>query len=198
MGLELNYINGQTPISEEEKEGLLIKTISTREELDEFEQQNIESAVEWTLKHNFSVDRILTINFILEVHKRMFNKIWEWAGTFRKTNKNIGVDKFQISQDLKILLDDCKYWIENDTFSNDEIAIRFKHRLVKIHPFPNGNGRHSRLCADIFISHVFKKKVFSWSGSNLIKPGDSRKKYIESIYKADEGDIKPLIDFARS
>lgn len=198
MGLELNYINGQTPISEEEKEGLLIKTISTREELDEFEQQNIESAIEWTLKQNFSVDKILTIDFILEVHKRMFNKIWEWAGTFRKTNKNIGVDKFQISQDLKILLDDCKYWIENDTFSNDEIAIRFKHRLVKIHPFPNGNGRHARLCADIFISHVFKKKVFSWSGSNLIKLGDSRKKNIESIYKADEGDIKPLINFARS
>ena len=102
MGLELNYINGQTPISEEEKEGLLIKTISTRSELDEFEQQNIESAVEWTLKHNFSVDRILTINFILEVHKRMFNKIWEWAGTFRKTNKNIGVDKFQISQECEL------------------------------------------------------------------------------------------------
>ena len=198
MGLELNYINGQTPISEEEKEGLLIKTISTRDELDEFEQQNIESAIEWTLKQNFSVDKILTIDFILEVHKRMFNKIWEWAGTFRKTNKNIGVDKFQISQDLKILLDDCKYWIENDTFLNDEIAIRFKHRLVKIHPFPNGNGRHSRLCADIFISHVFKKKVFSWSGSNLIKPGDSRKKYIEAIYKADKGNIKPLINFARS
>lgn len=198
MGLELNYINGQTPISEEEKEGLLIKTISTRDELNEFEQQNIESAIEWTLKQNFSVDKILTIDFILEVHKRMFNKIWEWAGTFRKTNKNIGVDKFQISQDLKILLDDCKYWIENDTFLNDEIAIRFKHRLVKIHPFPNGNGRHSRLCADIFISHVFKKKVFSWSGSNLIKPGDSRKKYIEAIYKADKGNIKPLINFARS
>ena len=94
MGLKLNYINGQTPISEEEKEDLLIKTISTRNELDEFEQQNIESAIEWTLKQNFSIDKILTIDFILEVHKRMFNKIWEWAGTFRKTNKNIGVDKF--------------------------------------------------------------------------------------------------------
>jgi len=198
MGLELSYIYGQTPISEEEKEGLLIKTISTRSELDEFEQQNIESAIEWTLKRNFSVNKILTIDFISEVHKRMFNRIWEWASTFRKTNKNIGVDKFQISQELGVLLDDCKYWIENETFSYDEIAVRFKHRLVKIHPFPNGNGRHSRLCADILISHVFKKKVFSWSGANLIKPSDSRKKYLEAIYKADQGDIKPLISFARS
>ncbi len=198
MGLELSYIYGQTPISEEEKEGLLIKTISIRSELDEFEQQNIEYAIEWTLKQNFGVDKILTVGFISEVHKRMFNRIWEWAGTFRKTNKNIGVDKFQISQELRVLLDDCKYWIENETFSADEIAVRFKHRLVKIHPFPNGNGRHSRLCADILVSHVFKKKVFSWGGFNLIKPGDSRKKYLEAIYKADQEDIEPLISFARS
>ena len=198
MGLELSYIYGQTPISEEEKEGLLIKTISTRSELDEFEQQNIESAIEWTLKQNFSIDKILTIGFISEVHKRMFNRIWEWAGTFRMTNKNIGVDKFQISQELIVLLDDCKYWIENETFSYDEIAVRFKHRLVKIHPFPNGNGRHSRLCADILISHVFKKKVFSWGGANLTKPSDSRKKHLEAIYKADQGDIEPLISFVRS
>lgn len=198
MGLELHYIYGQTPISEEEKEGLLIKTISTRGELDEFEQQNIESAIEWTIKQNFNVNKILTADFISEVHRQMFNKIWEWAGTFRKTNKNIGVDKFQIAQELRVLLDDCKYWIENETFSNDEIAIRFKHRLVKIHPFPNGNGRHSRLCADILISHVFKKKVFSWSGFNLINPGDSRKNYLEAIHKADQEDIEPLIRFARS
>ena len=197
MTLEINYIYGQTPVSEEEKEGLLIKTISTKGELDEFEQQNIESAVEWTLKQKFSVDKILTIDFITEVHKRMFNKVWKWAGVFRGTNKNIGVDKFQISQELKVLLDDCIYWIENETFSHDEIVVRFKHRLVTIHPFPNGNGRHSRLCADILTSHVFGKKVFSWGGSNLIQPGESRKKYLEAIYKADQGEIEPLIRFAR-
>ena len=198
MGLEISYIYGQTPLSEEEKEALLIKTISTRSELDEFEQQNIESAMEWTLKQKYSADKILTMDFILEVHKRMFDRIWKWAGTFRKTNKNIGVDKFKIVEELRVLLDDCKYWINNEVFSYDEIAVTFKHRLVKIHPFPNGNGRHSRLIADILISHAFEKKVFSWGGTNLTKPGDSRKKYLEAIYKADDGDMRPIINFARS
>lgn len=198
MGLEFNYIPNQTPISEEEKEGLLIKTISTRIELDEFEQQNIESAVEWALHKNFNLNKILTINFILEVHKRMFNRTWIWAGSIRKTNKNLGVDKFQITQELKILFDDCKYWIENDTFSSDKISLMFKHRLVSIHPFPNGNGRHSRLVADILITHVFKEKVFSWGALNLTKPGESRKLYLEAIRAADQGNMEPLIVFARS
>jgi Fic-DOC domain mobile mystery protein B len=198
MGLELEYLYGQTPIFEDEKEGLLIKTISTRSELDEFEQLNIESAIEWTLKQKFRSERIFTIEFIKEVHKQMYYKVWEWAGTFRKTNKNIGVDKFQINQELRSLLNDCKYWIDNNTFSDDEIAIRFKHRLVKTHPFPNGNGRHSRLCGDILISHVFNKKIFSWGHSNLIKPSENRKRYLKAVYEADAGNINPLIKFARS
>lgn len=198
MGLELNYIDGQTPISEEEKDELLIKTISTRRELDEFEQQNIESAIEWTLKNSFSIDKILSIEFILEVHKRMFGNVWEWAGITRKTNKNIGVDKHRILPDIKMLLDDIRFWNGNETFSQAEIAIRFKHRLVLIHPFPNGNRRHSRLCADILISHVFRKKVFSWGGSGLTDAGILRRKYIDAIYQADKGNIMPLLDFARS
>lgn len=109
MGLELEYIEGQTPIDEEEKEGLKIKTISTRDELDEFEQKNIEQAIEWTIRKKFRMEEILTEEFILEVHKRMFNAVWNWAGKIRKTNKNIGVDKFQISMELRKVLDDCKY-----------------------------------------------------------------------------------------
>ncbi len=144
------------------------------------------------------MDKILTIDFILDVHNRMFNKTWKWAGKPRNSNKNIGVDKFQIHQELKMVCDDCKYWIENETYSNDEIAIRFKHRIVSVHPFPNGNGRHSRLCADILIAHVFNKNVFSWGRVNLIKPGESRKKYLEAIYAADRGDIQLLFKFARS
>jgi len=101
MGLELEYIKGQTPIEEEEKEELKIKTISTRGELDEFEQANIEKGVEWSLKINPTNKKILTAEFIKEVHKRMFGGVWGWAGTFRKTNKNIGVDKYQIEQELK-------------------------------------------------------------------------------------------------
>ena len=130
MGLELEYFKGQSPLEEEEKDELKLKTISTRGELDEFEQANIEKAVEWSLKINFSYEKILTVDFIKDVHKRMFSEVWSWAGTFRKTDKNIGVDKYSIEQELRKLLDDCKFWIENKTLPEDELAISFKHRLV--------------------------------------------------------------------
>jgi len=143
MGLDLSYDNGQTPIDEDEKEGLLIPTVTTREELDEFEQLNIQKAMEYyLLRRKFKVDTILTEKFIFDVHKRMLGDVWAWAGTIRKSNKNIGVDKFQIPSKLRQLIENCKYWIEHKTFSEKEIAIRFKHELVAIHVFPNGNGRH--------------------------------------------------------
>ena len=198
MGLDLEYFKGQSPIDEDEKEGLKIKTISTRGELDEFEQSNIQKAVEWSLKIKHSYKKILTISFIKEVHKKMFSEVWEWAGTYRKTNKNIGVDKHFIEQHLLALLDDCKYWIENKIYSDDEIAIRFKHRLVQIHPFPNGNGRHSRLCADILISHALKKPIFTWGGRDLSEHGATRTKYLSAIYQADQEIMAPLMVFARS
>jgi Fic-DOC domain mobile mystery protein B len=198
MGLKLEYIEGQTPLDEDEKEGLLIKTVSTRRELDEFEQTNIQQAIEWTIKNKFTRDQILTEEFILLVHKKMFDEVWEWAGSKRKSNKNIGVDKYKISVEIKNLLEDCKYWIENKTYNHDEIAIRFSHRLVKIHVFPNGNGRHSRLIADILISNLFNKPVFTWGKSDLSKKGDIRKKYLQAIYNADKGLLKPLIDFSRT
>ena len=197
MGLKIQYFDGQTPLDEDEKEGLLIKTISTRGELDEFEQSNIQQAIEWTIKNKFTKDQILTENFILFIHKKMFSEVWNWAGTKRKSNKNIGVDKYQISVEVKNLLEDCKFWIENETYNSDEIVIRFSHRLVKIHLFPNGNGRHSRLIADILISNVFDKPVYSWGRYDLTKSGDIRREYLNAIYEADKGDIQPLINFAR-
>ena len=198
MGLELKYEYGQTPISEEEKEGLLIKIISTKGELDEFEQNNIEDAVVWTLKRKFKLNEILSEKFICDVHKKMFCDVWGWAGKFRKTEKNIGVDKFQIAIELKYLFEDCRYWIENKTYSEDDIAVRFKHRIVKIHPFPNGNGRHSRLCGDILISHFFKRPVFTWGHKGLTPKSKTRDIYINAVKTADDDDIKPLLDFARS
>ena len=197
MGLEFNYIDGQSPLSEEEKEGLLIKSITTKGELDELEQLNIEKAVEWTLNNKFLKEKILSEAFIKSVHKKMLGDVWEWAGKFRRSEKNIGVDCIRIGVELRLLLDDTKYWIKNDTYPPDEIAIRFKHRLVNIHCFPNGNGRHSRIMADIIIESVFKKDVFTWNNSNLVKPNSARKEYIDSIKKADNGIIEPLLDFAR-
>jgi Fic-DOC domain mobile mystery protein B len=198
MGLELSYIEGQTPIDENEKHGLRIPSITTREELDEFEQLNIEKAVEWTIKRKFNQEIILSEQFIKELHLRMYDDVWKWAGKFRTTNKNIGVDWQLVSVSLKQLLDDCKFWIENKTYPEDEIAVRFSHRIVSIHCFPNGNGRHSRLMADVIISHIFNMPVFSWGSSNLVRQDDARKQYIEAIHAADQGIILPLLIFARS
>lgn len=197
MGLDLDYIDGQTPLDEEEKEGLLISTIATRGELDEFEQQNIEQAVQWTLGRSFKPEVIFTEDFIRTVHKRMYADVWSWAGEFRRTNKNIGVDKWQIPTDLKYLLDDAKYWHENKIYPPDEIAIRFKHRIVSIHCFANGNGRHSRLMADIIIDKLNKQPVFSWGSHFYPEEIRRRNEYLHALKKADLGNIYPLIQFAR-
>ncbi len=198
MGLEFNYAAGQTSLDEDEKEGLKIAGISTRQELDEFEQQNIEKAVEWTIRRRFKAEVILSEKFIRELHKRMFDDIWDWAGEFRKTNKNIGVEKHQIAIELKMLLDDCYYWLEHTTYPDDEIAIRFKHRIVSIHCFSNGNGRHARLIADVISQHIFNRPVFTWSRGNAMSTRNPRDTYLEALREADRGHIQALLDFARS
>ena len=197
MGLDFEYIKHQTALDEDEKEGLLIKSISTRAELDEFEQQNIERAIAWSMKRQFKISEILSEDFVHKLHKKMFDQTWRWAGEYRKSNKNIGVDKFYIGVEVRNLLDDCKFWIENQSFSPDEIAIRFKHRMVHIHPFPNGNGRHSRLIADILIEHGFGLPFFTWGGGSLASKSDLRKEYLHALFEADKDNYEPLIKFAR-
>ncbi len=198
MGLDLEYLPGQTPLDEEEKEGLKIQTITTKGELDEFEQKNIEQAIQWTIGRSLKKEKVISESFIKSLHKRMYNEIWVWSGSFRKSNKNIGVDRWQISTELQKLLNDTLYWIENHSFTEDEIAIRFKHRLVSIHCFPNGNGRHSRLMGDIISEKLFNQKVFTWGQSNLSKNSYTRAAYLRALKKADNGDYSDLISFARS
>jgi Fic-DOC domain mobile mystery protein B len=198
MGLDLTYNHGQTPLEEEEKDGLLIPTIATRGELNEFEQQNIELAIQWTLMRSFKQEKIFTEAFIKNVHKQMFKNVWSWAGEFRNSNKNIGVDRRQVEIELKKLFGDVNYWVINNTYPPDEIAIRFKHRLVSIHCFPNGNGRHSRLMADIIIEKVFDIPHFTWGAANIMLQKDIRKTYLQALRTADRGDINPLLTFARS
>lgn len=198
MGLELDYADDQTPLDEEEKEGLLIPSISTRTELDEFEQQNIEEAIQWVLTRSFKTGVIFTNQFVQRLHKRMYGNVWVWAGEFRTTDKNIGIDKHQIPVSLKILLDDALYWVENESYPPDEIAIRFKHRLVSIHSFSNGNGRHSRLMADLIISKIYNQTMFSWGEISSAHTNNSRQVYINAIKEADKGNYTPLLLFARS
>jgi Fic-DOC domain mobile mystery protein B len=198
VGITLLYEDGQTPLDEDEKERLLIKSIQTQGELNEAEQLNIEEALEWTIKRKFDLKTIASEDFVIRLHERMYGAVWKWAGTFRKTNKNIGVDKFQIGTALKQLNDDAQYWISNQTYPPDELAIRYKHRIVNIHCFPNGNGRHSRLMADIIIKNLFEAQPFSWGTHKLMKQGDPRTNYLAAIRAADAGNFEPLLEFARS
>lgn len=197
MGLDLDYTEGQTPLDEDEKEGLLIATVTTRGELDEFEQLGVERAIEWTMRRKIALQQILTEDFVKELHKRMFEDVWKWAGEFRTSNKNRGVDKNQIRIELKNLLDDCRYWIDHRVFSEDEIAVRFSHRIVTIHPFANGNGRHSRLIADVLVSHGLGQPNFSWGSIDLTAPGAATLAYLKALHEADEDDYRSLIEFAR-
>jgi Fic-DOC domain mobile mystery protein B len=198
MELEFDYINGQTPLDEDEKEGLLIKSITTQGELNEFEQQHIEKAMLWLSSKKINAEELLSEKFVSELHRRMYAGVWKWAGEFRKTDKNIGIDKHHISIALKQLLDDCLYWVKKDSFSGEEIAIRFKHRMVQIHCFANGNGRHSRLLADVMMEKVFNLPPFTWGAANLIKQSNLRTAYIKALKKADAGDYTELLSFAKS
>lgn len=198
MGLDFKYEEGQTPLDEGEKEGLKIKSIATQKELNELEQLNIEKAVEWTIQTHLSAEKILSEKFVKDLHKKMFGDVWKWAGEYRKSNKNIGIPWAQIGIELKKLLDDATYWVENSTYSDEEIAIRFKHRLVSIHCFPNGNGRHSRMMADIILESIFGKEIFAWQQSNMFRADEVRKEYIKALKEADKGKIEALIKFAKS
>ena len=198
MGLNLEYIEGQTPISEEEKEGIKIKSIITHSDLNQMEQLNIEKAMIWLMRTKINPDKILSVEFLKSLHKKMFGDVWNWAGEFRNTEKNIGIKSWKIPTELKVLLDDTEFWIANKTYPADEIAIRFKHRLVSIHCFANGNGRHSRLMADIIVEHIFNREIFTWSNSNVNDSSKIRSEYINAIKLADQGNMLRLLGVARS
>lgn len=196
MGLiQFNFEAAQTSLDPDERLGLKIKSIASLEELNFFEQKNIEKAIEWSMKKNLSSKEILSVHFLDSLHKKMYGDVWAWAGKHRLTNKNIGVDKFQIPVKIQSLLEDCKYWILHKIFAEDEIAIRLKHKIVSIHIYANGNGRHSRLLADIFLEKVFQKKIFSWGRNTNL---ENNKRYILAIQKADLGNYEDLLSFARS
>jgi Fic-DOC domain mobile mystery protein B len=198
MGLEINYLDGQTPLSEEELEGLKISSITTREELDEFEQLNIEKAIQWTLGKKIHSKDLFSEKFLKDLHKRMYGEVWKWAGSFRTSEKNLGIKSYLIPVQLKQLLDDATFWYANNVFTPEEVAVRFKHQLVSIHCFANGNGRHSRLMADLIMEKLYQQPFLTWGDSSLVKSNEKRKAYINAIQIADRHDLKQLIMFAKS
>ncbi len=197
--MKFEYADGATPLSLEDIAGLIPKHITTQEQLNEWEYANILRAEKWAYgrKHR----DLLSISFLCLLHKKMFDQSWTWAGKFRTSQTNIGISWHNIPEHLKLLCDDFGYHMTHHTFPADELAVRFHHRLVWIHLFPNGNGRHARLMANLLAIHLGQKPL-SWGlsskSSSLIAAGTLRSDYLSALRKADQGDVAPLIKFARS
>ncbi|MEO8488983.1 mobile mystery protein B [Pseudomonas sp.] len=195
MAIELELKPGQTPLDPDEVAGLKPRHIATQGELDEWEAQNILKASRWIARQK-KLD-VLNDHFCRELHVKMFDDTWKWAGTFRKSDKNIGCDWTQIAVGLRQLLDNVNYWLEHNVFPPEEVAVRFHHRLVWLHAFPNGNGRHARLMTDCLLRQC-GLAPFSWGRGNLVTANEVRQRYIQALRAADANDYTALMGFVRS
>uniref|UniRef100_UPI0040471334 mobile mystery protein B n=2 Tax=Roseivirga sp. TaxID=1964215 RepID=UPI0040471334 len=188
---------GATPLDPDEAEGLKISHISTREELNRWEQENINQAYSWCEKRRNKTN-VVSEEFLTNLHKQMFGKVWKWSGDFRKSHKSIGIDWVQVPIQLRQLINDVNYWVEHKTYSPEEIAVRFHHKLVWIHLFPNGNGRHARLATDRLLIDVFGLEPFTWGNASIDQKGDVRTRYIQALRQADNHDYTRLTEFVQS
>jgi Fic-DOC domain mobile mystery protein B len=190
----IDYPEGATPLDPNELDGLKFKHITTRCELDELEQANIASGLRWLVRQRGDV---LTDRFAIALHARLFGEVWNWAGTFRRTGKNIGIDPVHIGVELRALMDDARHWAEHKVYPPAEAALRLHHRLAFIHPFSNGNGRHARILADAVLNRVHGAKAIDWAGGHDLQRMNARRTaYIAALRAADRGDFRPLMDFA--
>lgn len=186
--------DGATPLDPDEREGLRFRHVTTRGELNELEQANIQEGLLWLSRRR--TRDVLTEHFLRELHRRLFGQVWKWAGQFRRTEKNIGVDPLMIAVDLRMLLDDARYWSEHRIYEPLEAAARFHHRLVFIHLFPNGNGRHARIATDLYLANFFGHPVIDWAaGHDLLHTNERRNAYIAALRAADSGEYGALFEF---
>lgn len=184
-----------TDLAPGERVGLIPTWIATRADLNRAEQQNIARGARWARGRRREV---LDEAYLLTLHRSMFGEVWRWAGELRRTEKNIGVrDWWRLPEHFQVLLGDFRAQVEHGGRAGDELAIDFHHRLVALHLFPNGNGRHARLAADLLIEQL-GGEPFSWGRANLVNAGDTRRAYVAALRAADVGDVSPLVTFARS
>ncbi len=195
--IEHNTVWGATKLDADEAQGLIPVHITTQADLNTWEQENILSAENWLSRQKLNIHGLLTQAFLQKLHRLMFKQTWRWAGQFRKTDKNIGVDWRTIAIELKLLFDDVLFQAEHKSYSVDEIAVRFHHRLVWIHPFVNGNGRHGRIMTDQLLITLNNSR-FSWGAAQLYQPCSVRQQYIYALRGADKKDYTELLAFVRS
>ena len=195
--MEFQYAPGATPLDPDEAAGLVPSHITTQADLNAWEQANILQAVRWIARQKKRA--LLTEGFVRDLHRRMFDQTWKWAGTFRQSNKNIGVDWTQVAVKLRNLLDNTRFQIDHKVFEPDELVVRFHHQLVWVHAFPNGNGRHARLMADVLAQQLGRPRM-TWGGADveLVSMGTVRDRYLKAMREADQGQWSALIAFARS
>ena len=195
MAIKIDYAPGATPPDPDEAAGLIPAHITTQGQLNEWEAANILDGEKWAFSRKR--DDLLSLQFMCLLHRKLFGDTWKWAGVFRKTAKNIGIESEQIGTELTKLCGDVAYQIAHKSYPVDEMAARFHHRLTWIHPFPNGNGRFSRTMADLLLVQNGIER-FTWGAGNLVEVGNVRRRYIESLHAADKRDCAPLLNFVRS
>ncbi len=185
---------GHTPLTEEDRMGLIPSYIGTRGDLFDAEERNIAYAL---LRQPPTVADLLDDLYLRDLHRAMFGQVWEWAGQYRIRQTNIGIEPDRIPAAVRLLVGDVAAWVEHQTYEPDETCVRFHHRLVSIHPFPNGNGRHSRICAD-YLRIALGETPFSWGLHLDVTTEQLRGYYHAALRAADAGDVRELMIFARS
>ena len=194
--MRFTYPEGATPLDPNTIAGL-IPNLTTQRELNEFEARNIALAERWSLRARGDNRDVLFVTTLQKLHQKMFGLTWRWAGQFRRVDTNIGVFWPQIPLRLEQLCGNTRYQIEHQVSPWDELAVWFHHELVLIHPFPNGNGRHSRLATDLLLIRNGQPR-FTWGSISLVENSQTRQEYITALREADAGNSERLLRFVRT
>jgi len=199
MALTGAHAPGATPLTHEDLQGLKIPSVKTHGELNEVQAANIIRGQEWALRSRLArLPAMLSDAFLQRLHVAMFGEVWKWAGQYRQRDTNIGVSVHAIQPQLRQVYDEARGWLDYKSYSPDEFAIRLHYRIVAVHPFANGNGRHARMLAHVVMVRHFGMEPLSWGGSLLRGADANRKAYIDALIAADRRDMAPLLAFARS
>jgi Fic-DOC domain mobile mystery protein B len=189
--------NDATPLDPALRDDLIPTWVTTRADLNEAEEENILKCAAWARRRRGGADTLLNEDYSKSLHKQMFGEVWKWAGAYRQNELNIGIAQHLVVVEMLVMFDNVRFWVKNETFSPDEIAARLHHRLTQIHGFPNGNGRHARMMADLLIEKL-GGQPFTWGSGTIHETGALRDAYVAALQSADNHDFGPLMEFARS